>query len=122
MRQQGKKSKEWIRARKSLIKDALLAGRIVVRDGAIYGKCEDCQEWKALTPDHRKKRSQGGGHEAGNIDWVCIHCHNLRDNMGDPKNKKTKYAKPDWTRPHECKNCKETTSFLVCTWCNKMSI
>lgn len=52
--------------------------------------CPDCivEHCRLLTPDHKVKRSAGGGHERENIDWVCneapCFCHDKRDNRGDP--------------------------------------
>lgn len=124
MKQRGKKYNEWIKDRAKLIKDAVISGRITINEaGNIYGRCEDCKEWKALSPDHKKKRSQGGGNEAGNIDWVCFKCHNLRDNYGDPmKKKESKSKKPDWQKEHRCVNCKVLTRQYLCHSCGKASI
>ena len=122
IRQVGKKGKEWIRDRAKLIKKGILLGRIQLNNGAIVGRCEDCGKWKQLDPDHRKKRSQGGSNEYENIDWVCRECHNKRDNMGDPKNKKTKNKKAEWQLPHKCISCKNLTSQLICENCGRLSI
>jgi len=116
-----RKSREWTVARKKLVKEALISGRIEVVDNTISGLCEDCGEWLALTPDHIRKRSQGGGHEGSNIDWVCIPCHNGRDNEGDPMGKKSRFKKPDWSKPHACIHCKKTTSMIICQHCGNLS-
>lgn len=86
------------------------------------GICQDCGKWRALTPDHVLKRSLGGSHEKSNIDWVCIPCHDLRDNMGDPKGKKPKSKKAVWEKSHKCRSCKAVISMLICPHCNQMSI
>jgi len=122
MRQIGKKGKEWIKARARLVKEAIAEGRIEVIDGVIQGICEDCDRWKHLTPDHVVKRSLGGSHEKSNINWVCLKCHNFRDNMGDPKKKKPKSKKPDWAKPHRCKRCRTIVSLLICPNCGEISI
>ena len=118
----GKKGKQWLKDRAGLIKEAVLAGRIQLEDTRIVGKCEDCKEWKELDPDHLKKRSRGGSNESKNIDWVCRKCHNERDNMGDPKNKKTGSKKANWEVEHECIKCKRRGRSLICPNCGNISI
>ena len=118
----GKKGKEWLKDRTKLIKEAVSTGRIQLEDTRVVGKCKDCREWKELDPDHRKKRGQGGSNESKNIDWVCRKCHNERDNMGDPKNKKTKGKKAEWEVEHKCKNCGGITRQYICHLCRKISI
>ncbi len=86
------------------------------------GVCQDCRKWRALTPDHVLKRSLGGSHEKSNIDWVCIPCHDLRDNMGDPKGKKPKSKKAVWEKSHKCRSCKAVISMLICPHCSRLSI
>lgn len=123
MLKSGKKTKQWIKDRVKLIKEAVIFGRITIRNGYPEGICEDCRQWKALDPDHRLKRSQGGSNDSSNIDWVCRSCHNKRDNQGDPMQKKEKSSKKaDWQKAHKCKNCKLTTSMIICHNCGKMSI
>jgi hypothetical protein len=119
----GKKGREWLRERAKLIKDAVAEGRIEINEaGNIYGICEDCKKWKALTPDHRCSRGQGGGHEKSNIDWVCTECHRKRDQQGDPMGKKKKTKKPAWQQEHRCKNCRGITRHYICHLCGKVSI
>lgn len=120
----GKKGKQWIKDRAKLIKEALLEGRIVVRQykGFPEGKCEDCGEWKELDLDHKKKRSQGGTNDKSNIAWVCRKCHNLRDNFSDPMNKKVKKTKVNWQLEHPCIHCKTINRGLICTHCGVLSL
>lgn len=122
----GKKGKEWIKDRAKLVKKAILTGRIQIINGQVQGKCKDCEHWHNLGPDHKRKRSQGGEHKAENIDWVCNEapcwCHNERDNMGDPKNKKTKKSKAGWEVEHKCIGCKGITRQFICHLCRKKSI
>lgn len=42
--------------------------------------------------------------------------------MAKEKEKPTKSKKVNWMRPHECMNCKKTTTFLLCNYCGKISI
>jgi len=121
MKQHGKKYNEWMVARRALLKQAIKSGRIKMVDGHPEGLCEDCIKWKPLTPDHRKKRSQGGNHDQSNIDWVCVECHSKRDNQGDPMGKK-ETKKINWTKLHICVHCKYEISTLLCTNCGKISI
>ena len=118
----GSKTAEWKRDRVKLIKEAVLSGRITIINNVIMGRCEDCGEWKELDPDHRKKRSQGGSNDKSNIDWVCRECHNKRDNMGDPKNKKIKSKKASWAVEHQCIKCKHLTRQLICDNCGNLSV
>ena|GEM_PF-5576338 len=115
----------WIKIRAKLIKEAIIEGRIVVRQshGFPEGYCEDCNQWRQLDPDHIKKRSQGGSNDKSNIAWVCRECHNKRDNQGDPMNKKITRSskKAEWELPHYC-TCGRTTSLLICNHCGKISI
>jgi 5-methylcytosine-specific restriction endonuclease McrA len=105
MKRIGKKTKAWIKARAKLVKDAIVEGRIVVRQGHGFpeGYCEDCNQWKELDPDHIKKRSQGGLDTKENIAWICRECHDKRDNRGDPMNKKITRSskKAIWEQPHQ---------------------
>lgn len=117
------KMKIWPGERKKLIKQAIADGRIVVKyeHGFPEGICEDCKQHRQLDPDHRLKRSQGGGHTKDNIDWVCRSCHDKRDNQGDPmKKKQTSTKKADWQKQHECAKCHRTISMLICPYCGKM--
>lgn len=123
----GKKTREWQREVKKRIKEAEADGRITTENGTVEGNCVDCYHWHHLTPDHDLKRGRGGGHESSNIVWVCNEppcwCHNKRDNMGDPNNKKkNKSKKPKWATDHQCINCKATVSSLLCTNCGKLSV
>lgn len=118
IRKVGKKGRAWVKARAKLIKEAVAEGRIEIIDGMIQGICEDCRRWKPLTPDHIIKRSQGGGHDKKNIAWVCIRCHDKRDNQ--PMSKKSK--KPNWKKEHKCKHCKKLISMLLCPFCRKISV
>lgn len=124
MIKQGKKAKQWIKDRAKLIEEAVANGIITVKNGYPEGFCCDCGEWHPLDPDHRLKRSQGGGNESSNIDWVCRKCHDKRDNLGDPMNKKEKPngKKENWQKPHPCKHCKQTTGLLICNHCHKISV
>ena len=122
MKKIGKKGRAWQRARAKLIKEALVEGRIEIIDGVVEGICSDCGKWRPLTPDHRKKRSQGGPHDKKNIDWICFTCHNQRDNQGDPMGKKVKSKKADWAKSHKCKKCKGITSQYLCHLCGKVSV
>jgi hypothetical protein len=122
IKQIGKKGKQWIKDRAKLIKEALLEGRINKVRSQIFGYCEDCKKYKELDPDHKQKRSQGGSNDKSNIDWVCRDCHNKRDNMGDPKNKKIKNKKANWAVDHPCKKCKVKTSQLLCHNCGQLSV
>jgi hypothetical protein len=121
MKQRGKKAEAWFRQRVLLIREAWVAGRIVVHDGHLEGICEDCHEWKPLDADHRQKRSQGGSHQKENIDWICRECHNKRDNMGDP-NKKKPNKKADWQKPHYCKKCRRIIGQLLCPYCHQIGV
>ncbi len=118
----GKKTKEWFKARKKLIADLISTGQYQVIDNKVFGICADCGEYKHLTPDHRIKRSQGGKHTKNNIDWICLRDHALRDHLNETRNKKPKSNKAEWQRAHKCKRCKETTSMLICEFCNKISL
>lgn len=130
MRKIGKKGLAWQRERRQRIKELKTDERYVVEGERVYGTCLDCGHWHQLTPDHKIKRSAGGGHEAANIDWVCneppCFCHSKRDNMGDPNNKKPKDSgkgkKPNWMKDHKCKNCKAVISTLLCGHCGKVSV
>ena len=112
---------EWIKARQKLIKEALVEGRLAFVNDTLMGRCEDCGQFKPLTPDHNKKRSQGGSHDKSNIDWVCIPCHNKRDQQGDPMGKK-KSKKPAWQIRHKCRKCKFESSMYLCPSCREVSI
>ena len=119
----GKKGKEWQEARDKLIEQGVKDGTLIKRsDGVVAGDCADCGQFKRLTPDHRKKRAQGGSNRKTNIDWVCWKCHDLRDNRGDPMEKKTKKTKVNWAKKHPCKNCKLPISMLLCPHCGKVSV
>ena len=122
MKKIGKKTKEWLEARRKLLADLKKTGEYQVIGTKVYGICKDCGHYKLLTPDHKIRRSQGGGHEKENIDWVCLNCHRERDQMGDPKQKKPKSRKAGWQKIHECKNCKVETSLLICHNCKKISL
>lgn len=119
MRQVGKKGREWQRARKKLIADLEKTGEYIIEGSRVYGCCKDCGHFRLLTPDHKIKRSQGGKHTKDNIDWVCLSCHDLRDNVGDPRNSKPKSKKADWMREHTCKKCKAKISMFVCPHCGE---
>ena|SRR3990167_11199633 len=118
----GKKTKEWLAARKTLIAELKKTGEYQVIGTKVYGICKDCWCYKPLTPDHKIRRSQGGSHKKKNIDWVCLNCHIERDQMGDPNKKKPKSKKADWQKAHDCKFCKGETAMLICHRCGKMSI
>jgi 5-methylcytosine-specific restriction endonuclease McrA len=122
MKKIGKKTKEWIKARRKLVADLKKTGRYRIVGTKVYGRCKDCGNYKLLTPDHIIKRSQGGTHTKENIDWICIPCHIKRDQMGDPRKKKPKSKKANWAKPHKCKNCKQIISIYLCSNCGKVSI
>jgi hypothetical protein len=122
----GRKTKDWQRAKRKLVKEALLEGRFVLKENRPYGYCVDCSHTHYLTPDHKIKRSQGGGHTKENIDWVCNEfpclCHTKRDNLGDPMNKKPKSKKANWAKEHPCIKCKKITFLLYCNHCGQLSV
>lgn len=127
MKKTGRKWKEWIKARKKLIEEAVNEGEIVLdpRTNWPTGVCKDCSHWHSpLTPDHKIRRSQGGKHTKDNIDWVCISppcfCHQKRDQQGDPEGKKGK-KKPAWMSLHECIRCKVPTATFICSACGQPS-
>lgn len=122
MKKIGRKTREWLRARKNLIADLEKSGEYNVVGSRVYGNCKDCHYYRLLTPDHKIKRSQGGKHTKENIDWVCIPCHRERDQMGDPKKRKPKSKKADWSKLHKCKKCKRETSMYLCHHCQRPSI
>lgn len=118
----GKKYKQWVIDRAEIIKRGVLENKIVISEsGNIFGRCWDCQRWLELAPDHRQKRSQGGTNDYENIDWVCWQCHHKRDNMGDPKNKKTKKLKAAWMKTHKCQHCGVSGAQLLCRSCGRIS-
>lgn len=88
----GKKGNQWIKDRAKLVKEAVAEGIISLVNGSVVGICMDCGHSHPLDPDHRLKRSQGGSNDKSNIDWICnvlpCMCHDKRDNLGDPLNKK----------------------------------
>ncbi len=126
IRRVGKKSRQWTKDKKELLKQLEKIGTHRVVKGTVFGLCPDCGHNHYLTPDHKKKRSQGGDNSFENIEWVCntppCMCHDKRDNMGDPKNKKIKNAKADWQKEHECKHCKTKVRTLLCSNCKKLSL
>lgn len=99
-------------------------GEYQVVGSKVFGICKDCVKFRELTPDHKRKRSQGGGHEKKNIDWVCVFCHDARDNQGDPMNKKPEKIskKANWATPHHCKSCGRIVSMFLCNNCGKASL
>ena len=116
----GRKANEWQKARRKLIKEALAEGRLSFVNDTLMGLCEDCRQWKPLTPDHITKRSQGGEHTPENIEWVCSSCHNIRDNMAESKKKKGKKTK--WELAHPCVSCHAITRQYLCHICGQPSI
>jgi len=118
----GKKGREWQRARRKLVADLKKTGEYTIIGTNVYGVCLDCGRYKLLTPDHKKRRSQGGKHTKKDIDWVCISCHRERDQMGDPKKKKPKSKKADWQKKHRCRKCKAMISMFLCPFCGAQSI
>lgn len=126
----GRKAREWQKAKRRLLKELKQSGQYRVDGSKVYGACEDCGKLTYLTPDHIVKRSRGGGHDKENIDWVCIKCHNLRDNYNDPKGNKTMKQekksttrkKPKWMTDHKCANCKRITAMYLCQHCGRASV
>ena len=124
----GKKGREWLKARKLLVKELEKTGEYRIEGTRVYGNCKDCGHHHPtpLQPDHKIKRSQGGKHTKKNIDWICNYppcmCHDKRDNQGDPMSKKPKSKKADWQRPHKCKRCKVITSTYLCHNCGEVSV
>ena len=116
----GKKTRAWIKDRARLITESVTSGRIIIADGAIQGRCAICKRWMGLDPDHIVKRSQGGGNEGNNIQWICRTCHERGDNMADSPKQTNK--KPGWMKKHQCKVCKKQTGLFLCEWCGKVSI
>ncbi|MBM3253102.1 MAG: HNH endonuclease [Candidatus Omnitrophica bacterium] len=121
MRNIGKKTREWLAARKELLKLLKKEGYYIHGD-IIRGWCCDCGRYSILDPDHIIKRSRGGSHERENIELPCRRCHDKRDNQGDPMNKKPANKKASWQIKHKCKNCKVMTSQYLCHNCQKASI
>lgn len=129
IRKIGKKGKEWQYEKRKRIEELKKDQRYKIVGTTVLGICPDCHHTHALTPDHKVKRSRGGGHEAGNLDWVCnapgCWCHTKRDNWSDDMTNKPdvkKSKKPDWAKPHACKQCKRETSTLLCSHCHRMSV
>lgn len=125
MKQIGRKTKEWFKARRKLVGKLRKNDEYIVVGKSVFGICPDCGHHHQLTADHLIKRSQGGGHTEENIEWVCnaypCFCHDKRDNQGDPMKKKPESKKSEWSKEHICKNCKKMTSFLLCHHCHKLS-
>ena len=115
----GKKYYAWQRARTILVRDALVDGRISLKNGLPYGVCADCGKFSYLDPDHKQKRSQCGSNEKENIEWVCERCHDMRDNKGDPNKKKITKERPEWAKEHRC-SCGTVSSILICPECGKL--
>lgn len=129
--QAGRKVAQWKKDLAALEKEAVLNGVFEWKEFDIDGKhyrkrmgtCLDCTKYKHLTPDHLIKRSQGGDNSSGNIQWVCWTCHDLRDNKGDPMNKKPPTNKNvSWKVRHACKNCKKLVLGLLCPFCHELSL
>ena len=125
----GKKTKEWVAAKRKLIADIGKTGEYKIEGRFVLGVCKDCNHYHQLTPDHKIKRSQGGTHDKSNIDWICnappCYCHDKRDNQGDPMKKKpeaVKDKKPKWQLPHECKSCGRITYMFLCGHCGRASV
>lgn len=124
IKQVGQKGRQWQQDRLLIIKQAVREERVTLDNGYVEGNCEDCKKWKPLTLDHRLKRSQGGTNDYLNIDFVCLQCHDNRDNKGDPMSKKErKTNKAKWMNPHKCIHCKrENSGLLLCPHCEKISV
>lgn len=121
LKQIGKKGREWQRERKKRLKELEATGEYRIVDNTVFGKCKDCSEYHLLTPDHKVRRSQGGGHEASNLDWICIPCHRIRDQQGDPMNKKTDGKPKKKSKAPMCKHCGYPTHYMmVCQNCGKL--
>lgn len=119
---------EWIEAKKKLVKELDESGEYrIERDSEgiiteVFGRCPDCGLFRSFNFDHLTRRSQGGRHNKSNLELVCSQCHQLRDQGGDPMNKKKGNKKVGWQKAHPCVACGKTTSLLICHHCNKLSI
>lgn len=122
----GRKTREWLSERKKRVDELRNNPNYKIEGSVVYGNCKDCLHWHKVDPDHLIKRGNGGSHDKDNLDWICneypCFCHDKRDNRGDPINKKPKSKKPEWSKEHACKKCKQKTSFLLCNHCGKISI
>jgi len=124
----GKKTRDWWIARRKLVNELRKTGEYRIVGRFIVGICPDCNHYHQLTPDHLKKRSQGGTHDKSNVEFICnappCYCHDKRDNQGDPMKKKITRSskKAIWEQSHECRYCKRTVSMFLCPFCHKKSI
>ena len=120
MKQIGKKGKEWIKDRVHLIKLGILSGKLERIGNELWGTCAICGKFAVVDFDHIKKRSQGGKNTSDNIQYLCRHCHHRVDNL--PSSPKSKGKKAEWATRHPCHLCKQVTHFLICEWCNRISV
>lgn len=121
MRIIGKAGLKWIKDRKKLIAKSLDEGRISFIFGTIQGICEICKEWKELDPDHIVSRGRGGNNNPENIQWICRDCHEEKHSM-NKKEKKERLKKSFSNIKHKCISCNQQTRFLLCEWCNRLSV
>jgi hypothetical protein len=137
MKRLGKKGKEWLEAKPKLIQIYLKKG---------VNKCEISGSKFALDFHHILKRSSQKaehtfeGTRLLSQEWHDFCEHDKEANkllvkkprgfdkgyferfkkMREEKKKKTRKA--DWSKPHQCVNCKTMTSMYICHNCGKVSI
>ena len=119
MKKIGKKTRQWFKDRKNLIKEAVASGRIQLNGASLMGLCAECKKYLPLDLDHKIKRSRGGDNSKANVQLICRKCHDRLDNMPDSKKNNSKAV---WQKKHECKNCKRETMMLLCEHCGKLSV
>ena len=137
MRKLGKKGKEWLKAKPKLIQIYLKKG---------ITRCEISGSKFLIDFHHISKRSSQEaehtfkGTRLLNQEWHDFCEYNKEanklliekprgfdryyfDKFKKMKNeKKSKNSKPDWQKPHKCKNCKFIVSMLICPYCEKISV
>ena len=131
----GKKTQEWIKIKPKLVKEYLEKGII---------KCENDGRKFGLSFHHRPKRSsQEAKHDFKHTRLLCQECHDFFESNEEmdkmlfakargynPKLKidimkgkeKSKSKKPEWQQSHQCINCKQITSMLICEHCKEISV
>ena len=50
-------------------------------DDGLCEKCHKPPDFRGLSRHHKKKRSQGGGEDKGNIIWLCGRCHSAEEGV-----------------------------------------